>query len=468
MPTYKLLEQDYVLLSQPLLIKEFGRIKSQFLSQLHYWQTKNQGITHNGLQWVYNTAEDWAEQLQVSARHLKRIIKDLHNKGIIFIEKLSTHKSNRTNYYSINYASLAKLFKENEEPDAPSNNTSIEKVHSDKRSLPLGQNVPIYTKNTTKINQNISKQIEKKSTSKVLLEKWNEIIGEEMEQTLTLNKKRAQWLMAAFKHKFNSSFELWEKFCNQIKSSDFLMGRIKETFKIMLEWAIRFDIIDRILEGQFGIKLDKGQEVQEKIPQAEEIIDTIDQSCESKLIKIARKNIIQKIGSSAYLSWFSRANFNENKEQIYIFANNSFAESYIQQNYLKILEELGIKLLEIKWSNLPLADVIEALEMIEGVKDTQNNIYIQDLHINILEKVGPEQYKKWFYRYQYNMFARKQFEMHIDNPDEQNYIKKNYQDLCAALGITIIEKSFSNGSQVISDPSTCNFNQLDQEVLRAA
>ena len=37
MQTYKLLEQDSVLLSQPLLIEHFGRAGAQFLSQLHYW-----------------------------------------------------------------------------------------------------------------------------------------------------------------------------------------------------------------------------------------------------------------------------------------------------------------------------------------------------------------------------------------------------------------------------------------------
>ena len=56
----------------------------------------------------------------------------------------------------------------------------------------------------------------------------------------------------AFKDKFGSCLEKWEKYCKDIASSKFLMGEIK-SFRATLDWALKFDIIQKILEGNYGI-----------------------------------------------------------------------------------------------------------------------------------------------------------------------------------------------------------------------
>jgi hypothetical protein len=108
MQSMKILEGDVVLLSQPMLIEQFGRAGAQFLSQLHYWLNHNQnlGINYKGTTWIYNSAESWARQLHLSVRQVRRLISKFINCEILKVEKLNPHKSVRTNYYSIDYNKL--------------------------------------------------------------------------------------------------------------------------------------------------------------------------------------------------------------------------------------------------------------------------------------------------------------------------------------------------------------------------
>jgi predicted transcriptional regulator len=108
MQTFKLLSNDSVLLSQPKLIEKFGRPGAQLLSQLHYWLTKKEtlGCNNNGVHWIYNSADAWAEQLRISPRQVQRIVKKLTDFGVLLVEKLSVNKYNRTNHYTIDYDSL--------------------------------------------------------------------------------------------------------------------------------------------------------------------------------------------------------------------------------------------------------------------------------------------------------------------------------------------------------------------------
>ncbi|MCX7351840.1 MAG: hypothetical protein NTW22_00965 [Proteobacteria bacterium] len=156
MQTYKLLEQDSVLLSQPLLIENFGRAGAQFLSQLHYWLEHSQcGQQHMGQKWIYNTENSWANQLKLSARQFRRHVSNLADKGIIFVQKLNPHKSNRTNYFSINYEQLNQLLAKDVSTSSSYSQTRSF-VHEDIMSSSSGHNVPIYIETNT-TNKDINK-----------------------------------------------------------------------------------------------------------------------------------------------------------------------------------------------------------------------------------------------------------------------------------------------------------------------
>lgn len=111
MTYYKLIHADSVLVSQPILIREFGRVPALLVQQIHYWSQKGCGIIHHNQRWIYNTAEEWAEQLCVSSRTIKRAVQKLIKENIIFVKKLSKHKSDQTNSYTLNHEKLVELLK---------------------------------------------------------------------------------------------------------------------------------------------------------------------------------------------------------------------------------------------------------------------------------------------------------------------------------------------------------------------
>jgi len=145
--------------------------------------------------------------------------------------------------------------------------------HRVKMSLSSGQNEPmLYTEITSNIITNTSDEkasqkilpVDKTNKSKqvnnikeiylakLLVGTWNQIV-EQGNRELHLTKKRAQFLVAAFNLKFDSCLEKWKKYCQDIASSRFLMGEIKSSFRATLDWALKFDIIQKILEGNYGI-----------------------------------------------------------------------------------------------------------------------------------------------------------------------------------------------------------------------
>ena len=107
----KLLTSDTPIIILPTLAAEFGLLEAAFLQQLHYSSLQDKiGIRHSGHKWVYNTLDQWHDQLPCwSIASLERAITKLRKLGIIHIQQLSQHRSNRTNYYRIDYPKIAHL-----------------------------------------------------------------------------------------------------------------------------------------------------------------------------------------------------------------------------------------------------------------------------------------------------------------------------------------------------------------------
>jgi len=369
MQTSRLLEQDVVLLAQPSLIELFGRAGAQFLNQLHYWlENSSCGENHQGKKWIYNTESAWAEQLKLSTRQFRRYVSNLAQKGIISVAKLHTHKSNRTNYFSINYELLEKLISNT---DSSAQTRSF--VHEDILSSSSGQSVPIYIE--TKItNKNFNKS-EKKSkkltkqetiskieqvkqvelvkkvilkiekerkgkkdntpesphpkklqpkclTAQDMLRVWNSILGEKAQATMS--KELAPLLVSAFSAKFEKHMEQWKRYCDLIKTSDYLM---KEGFDLSIFWALKFSTIDRLRAGGLGVKpaaLCITSETSVNEHQTDEMINKLD---ESEKVKALRRTIARAVGFANYHSWFHQASFIEQGQKILLIAPNAFVES---------------------------------------------------------------------------------------------------------------------------------------------
>jgi hypothetical protein len=385
MQTYKLLEQDSVLLSQPLLIEHFGRAGAQFLSQLHYWLEKKEtlGCKYQDSHWIYNSAESWAKQLHLSVRQIRRLISKFVESGVLRVEKLNPYKSIRTNYYSIDYDKLNASV-------SPKNNPETRSfVHGDILSPSSCHNGTIYieTKTTNKdinksdatpieqvgqggtkikqvdlVNMMIPKDMEKKeetvvglitpqtslvtenlnteaiqpkkktTTSQDMLMIWNTILGEKAQTSMS--KELAPLLVSAFHKKFEQSLDQWKSYCELVKTSPYLMG---EHFQLSIFWGLKFSAIDRIRAGELGVKPTLtnnsiGQGVISTVTenQVEQMIEELAESTEAKTTRL---QIARAIGAAAYHSWFHQATFVKRGDELQMVAPNSFVESYWETHY---------------------------------------------------------------------------------------------------------------------------------------
>lgn len=102
----KLLINESPLVLLPSLAVKVGLNQAIVIQQIHYWlQASKTKI--NGQKWVYNTIDEWLEQFPFFSRStLERTISSLVKDGFLIVEKLSTFKSDRTNYYTIDYVKL--------------------------------------------------------------------------------------------------------------------------------------------------------------------------------------------------------------------------------------------------------------------------------------------------------------------------------------------------------------------------
>lgn len=397
MQTFKLVGNDSVLLSQPVLIEHFGRTGAQLLSQLHYWLSKKQdlGSMHNGVRWIYNSAKSWAAQICISERQIERILSRLQTIGVIQTKQLSRNKFDRTNHFTINYAVLEAYI--GSDPMEAAGNPIPTKCRSRHRKndgvyiqkLPnkdfnksdkFSKNLEVVGQGAnqeSKIKKPISEQVKqvtylnlknekrldalqetpticsaieknkadetnlllpKTATAQDMLKVWNDSFTSKAETKL--NKELAPLLVSAFKNKFESNLKNWQHYCDQLKSSEYLMG---EAFKLTLGWALKFVTIDRIGAGELGVKvsprdISTGQGAVIDKTQIFQIIEALEESDQAKEL---RHKITKAIGCAAYYSWFHQAKFCEEGGNIRMIAPNSFVEQYWETNFDWIVKQRG-------------------------------------------------------------------------------------------------------------------------------
>lgn len=104
-----LLFDEPPLVVSPTLACVVGLQEAIVLQQMHYWASHSKHV-HEGRRWVYNTYDEWAEQFPFwKPESIRKIVANLRLAGLIDVEKLSSDRANRTNYYAINYARLSEL-----------------------------------------------------------------------------------------------------------------------------------------------------------------------------------------------------------------------------------------------------------------------------------------------------------------------------------------------------------------------
>jgi DnaD/phage-associated family protein len=108
-----LIEDDTVIVVSPKLAQLLGVSESIILSQIHYWLNKSKNII-SGKPWVYNTYEEWQQQISfLSKSTIRKCIKKLEDIGIVESNNFNKSKIDKTKWYTINYKKLSGLLNEN-------------------------------------------------------------------------------------------------------------------------------------------------------------------------------------------------------------------------------------------------------------------------------------------------------------------------------------------------------------------
>lgn len=97
-----------ILVVNTALAKIVGKPAAIFVGQLAFWLTKTKHTIRNK-PWVYNTHQEWADQLGMSERTIKRIVYKLRDLGLIETEKHKRGEWDHTLWYTLDYDKLALL-----------------------------------------------------------------------------------------------------------------------------------------------------------------------------------------------------------------------------------------------------------------------------------------------------------------------------------------------------------------------
>lgn len=330
------------------------------LKQLAYWVSHKNGygIFKDGKVWIYNTYEQWAEQLNVSASTVCRGLKALKDLNFICSAPLSPNKRNRTLYYSINFSAIKEFFEKNSRKKAaPVVHSSVNSNLSRDAMNDVMDDVMYITNNKIQINKSYKSHQDALGTSienqidstvcRVCNENYSDtqmaarpscttcqdmmkILKEELfeNQEIRLTKPLARYLVASFKTKFSNNLDEWKRYLRLIKTSSYMMS---EKFTLSVKWILKFETIDRIRAGELGVDESK---IPVDISEIEQkALDHIESLDESENCKKFRHEIIKKLSPRVYISWFTKVDLIEEAKQVVIKAANSFVKDYIKANF---------------------------------------------------------------------------------------------------------------------------------------
>lgn len=343
MQTFKFIENDTILLTQPHLIDILGRTGATLINQIHFWLNNHKcGILHNNKKWIYNTAQEWGRQIRLSERQIRHYFKKFADMGIISIKKLNQKSYDQTNYITLNYPALNALYeRQNPAQSQPEEPTVLkrQKKHDDRSTKKTTNNNKLLKNFKSKqvfqksnANSSLNASIDKSSqegTVHDMIHLWHKIFPQ---AKVSLNKSLEMILNEIFKRRFSSNMMLWKNYLDRLQSSPFITS---ENFSLNISWALNLKTINRIFEGDLGskdipLKLDESVERQKAI-------DHVASVQETDVCKAVRHKILNVIGAMQYNAWFTKVLFSQSGEKIQFKAQSPFVHDYIYQHFEKFL-----------------------------------------------------------------------------------------------------------------------------------
>lgn len=167
--------------------------------------------------------------------------------------------------------------------------------------------------------------IQKTTTAQDMMDLWNRYFKNHQ---MTLNKDLSKNFVAAFKFKFKEDLAHFETYLKRIQSSTYLMS---ESFKLSLYWVLKFNTIDRILNGEFGVKEIVVQKTEQDA--SFEAVSHIQSVDESEFSKLVRAKLLKALGAVTYLSWFTKVKIITDEKGVHLKAETPFVQDYITTHF---------------------------------------------------------------------------------------------------------------------------------------
>lgn len=223
--------------------QELGVNAAVVLQQLHYWTSKGYGRTFKGRVYIYNTYEQWQEQLSfMSVMTLRRVFKKL-----VEIEAVFSYRKgyDRTSHWSLNYSHPMCSFctngsVQNEQMDVIKMNSSVHTLTiNNNKDLPhvsFSKQLLPTTKPTTKLTRSYRDDFK-------VANEWLEVQTKDFKDQVNeytdfhCNSPTTKYPHAL---KMKIVVEIWKKYTDQQNHTDFQYIN-KEEFKPSTRSAIVFE-----------------------------------------------------------------------------------------------------------------------------------------------------------------------------------------------------------------------------------
>lgn len=212
----KLLLKEYPILFQPSFALEVGVNGAILLQQIHYW-LQTCSTTKDGRKWVYNTYQDWQEQLPFwSVSTIKRALRLLAKEEYIITGNYNKSRMDQTRWYTINYEKIREWEEATLIDSVAMQLDPLNDTDSLLEGSILDKPIPEITSKTTKDIYNIPyddviEYLNSKTNAayKPNTKKTRELIRARWKEGFTLTDfkkvidiKTAEWLHDAYWHKY--------------------------------------------------------------------------------------------------------------------------------------------------------------------------------------------------------------------------------------------------------------------------
>ena len=245
-----------------------GLNEAIILQQMQYWIKKS---THeiDDKTWIYNSVSQWKEQFPFwSESTINRTIRNLEEKGLLFIGNYNRDRRDRTKWYSINYLQLDNImknaFSQNDECNLSNCCNAISQIDP-MQDVNLTKPLPkttteITTKNTTKntTNNNTSSSDDKSNPEKtnvidfdLVIDAYNDAVEEKLPKVSKMTTARKNAVRKLLKEFDEPTFQnlagYFYDFVDNAKP--FYFGENDRGWRADFDYIVRITTYLKFIEG---------------------------------------------------------------------------------------------------------------------------------------------------------------------------------------------------------------------------